>query len=81
MNRRNSLKILGGTAVGVVGLVLADWKWQLLDSINHEGFFTAKEEKLLSNIADTIIPEGLPAKIPTPDAKPIGALSTGQIST
>ena len=77
MNRRNTLKILGGTAVGIAGLVLIDWKWQLLEGISHEGFFTAKEEKLISSIADTIIPEGLPAKTPTPDAKPIGALSTG----
>ncbi|WP_339867165.1 gluconate 2-dehydrogenase subunit 3 family protein [uncultured Algoriphagus sp.] len=77
MNRRNTLKILGGTAIGIAGLVLADWKWQLLDGLSHEGFFTAKEEKLISSIADTIIPEGLPANIPTPDSKPIGALSTG----
>ncbi|MBB6328925.1 adenine specific DNA methylase Mod [Algoriphagus iocasae] len=77
MNRRKSLKILGGTVVGITGLVLADWKWQLLDGINHKGFFTFKEEKLISAIADTIIPEGLPPKTPTPDAKPIGALSTG----
>lgn len=77
MNRRKSLKILGGTAVGIAGLALADWKWQLLDGMSHAGFFTAKEEKLISSIADTIIPEGLPAKTPTPNAKPIGALSTG----
>ena len=77
MRRRNSLKSLGGTAVGNAGLALADWKWQLLDGMSHEGFFTVKEEKLISSIADTIIPEGLPAKIPTSDSKPIGALSTG----
>ncbi len=77
MNRRKSLKILGGTAVGIAGLVLADWKWQLLDGINHKGFFSLKEEKLISTIADTIIPEGLPPKTPSPDVKPIGALSTG----
>lgn len=77
MNRRKSLKILGGTAVGIAGLVLVDWKWQLLDGMNHSGFFTLKEEKLISAIADTIIPEGLPPKTPSPDAKPIGALSTG----
>ncbi|TXE13263.1 gluconate 2-dehydrogenase subunit 3 family protein [Algoriphagus aquimarinus] len=77
MNRRNSLKILGGTAVGIAGLVLADWKWQLLDGFNHKGFFTSKEEKLISSIAETIIPEGLPAKTRSADAKPIGALSTG----
>ncbi|REG81221.1 gluconate 2-dehydrogenase subunit 3 family protein [Algoriphagus antarcticus] len=77
MNRRNSLKILGGTAVGIAGLALADWKWQLLDGVNHTGFFTSKEEKLITSIADTIIPAGLPAKTPTSDAKPIGAISTG----
>ncbi|MEB2775943.1 gluconate 2-dehydrogenase subunit 3 family protein [Algoriphagus sp. D3-2-R+10] len=77
MNRRNSIKILGGTAVGIAGLALADWKWQLLDGFNHEGFFTVKEEKLISSIADIIIPAGIPAKTRTPDSKPIGALSTG----
>lgn len=77
MDRRKSLKILGGTAAGIAGLVLADWKWQLVDQMTHEGFFTFKEEKLISAIADTIIPAGLPPKVPTPDAKPIGALSTG----
>ncbi|WPR73406.1 gluconate 2-dehydrogenase subunit 3 family protein [Algoriphagus sp. NG3] len=77
MNRRKSLKILGGTAVGIAGLVLADWKWQLLDGMSHTGFFTAKEEELISAIADTIIPAGLPPKLPSPDAKSIGALSTG----
>ncbi|MDR7130944.1 hypothetical protein J2X69_003303 [Algoriphagus sp. 4150] len=77
MNRRNSLKILGGAAVGIAGLALAEWKWQLLGGIDHQGFFTSKEEKLISAIADTIIPAGLPPKTPTPDAKPIGALSTG----
>ncbi|WP_296705698.1 gluconate 2-dehydrogenase subunit 3 family protein [Algoriphagus sp.] len=77
MDRRKSLKILGGTAVGISGLLLADWKWQLLDGLTHQGFFTSKEEKLISAIADTIIPAGLPPKTPAPDAKPIGALSTG----
>ncbi|MCE7053420.1 gluconate 2-dehydrogenase subunit 3 family protein [Algoriphagus sp. AGSA1] len=77
MNRRKSLKILGGTAVGIAGLVLADWKWQLLDGMGHTGFFSAKEEKLISAIADTIIPSGLPPKIPAPDVEPIGAISTG----
>lgn len=77
MDRRKSLKILGGTAAGIAGLVLADWKWQLVDQMTHKGFFTFKEEKLITAIADTIIPAGLPPKVPTPDAKPIGALSTG----
>lgn len=77
MNRRKSLKILGGTAVGIAGLVLADWKWQLLDGINHTGFFTSREEKLISSIADTIIPAGIPPKTPIPNALPIGAISTG----
>jgi hypothetical protein len=77
MDRRKSLKILGGTAAGIVGLVLVDWKWQLVDQLRHEGFFSLKEEQLITAIADTIIPAGLPPKVPTPDAQPIGALSTG----
>ncbi|MBN3584179.1 gluconate 2-dehydrogenase subunit 3 family protein [Algoriphagus aestuarii] len=77
MNRRKSLKILGASAAGIAGLALVEWKWQLLDGINHKGFFTNREEKLISAIADTIIPEGLPAITPSPEAKPIGALSTG----
>jgi hypothetical protein len=77
MDRRKSLKILGGTAAGIAGLVLVDWKWQLVDQMTHEGFFSLKEEQLITGIADTIIPAGLPPKVPTPDAQPIGALSTG----
>ncbi|MCH6235564.1 gluconate 2-dehydrogenase subunit 3 family protein [Cognataquiflexum rubidum] len=77
MDRRKSLKILGGTAVGIAGLVLVDWKWQLVDQLTHKGFFSFKEEQLITAIADTIIPAGLPPKVPTPDAQPIGALSTG----
>lgn len=77
MNRRKSLKILGASGVGIAGLVLADWKWQLVDQLTHEGFFSFKEEKLISAIADTLIPEGIPARSPLSDPKPIGALSTG----
>lgn len=77
MDRRKSLKIIGGSAFGIAGLVLADWKWQIVDELTHKGFFTRKEEKLISAIADTIIPAGLPPKLPTPDAQPIGAISTG----
>lgn len=77
MDRRKSLKIIGASAVGIAGLVLADWKWQIVDELTHKGFFTRKEEKLISAIADTIIPAGLPPKLPTPDAQPIGAISTG----
>jgi len=77
MDRRKSLKILGGTAVGIAGLVLVDWKWQLVDLLTHKGFFSFKEEQMITAIADTIIPAGLPAKVPSPDAQPIGALSTG----
>lgn len=77
MDRRKSLKIIGASAVGITGLVLADWKWQILDQIRHEGFFTFKEAQTISAIADTIIPEGLPPILPNPDSKPIGALSTG----
>jgi hypothetical protein len=77
MDRRKSLKILGGTAAGIAGLVLVDWKWQLVDQMTHKGFFSFNEEQLITAIADTIIPAGLPPKVPTPDAQPIGALSTG----
>ncbi|WP_297335683.1 gluconate 2-dehydrogenase subunit 3 family protein [Algoriphagus sp.] len=77
MNRRKSLKIIGATGVGIAGLVLADWKWQLVDQLTHEGFFSFQEEKLISAIADTFIPAGIPAKSPFSNPKPIGALSTG----
>lgn len=77
MDRRKSLKIIGGSAIGIAGLVLADWKWQLVDQLTHKGFFTYQEEKLISSIVDTFIPEGLPPKLPNPEAKPIGGLSTG----
>ncbi|MFD2202139.1 gluconate 2-dehydrogenase subunit 3 family protein [Shivajiella indica] len=77
MDRRKSLKIIGGSALGIAGLVLADWKWQLVDQLTHKGFFTFKEENLISSIVDTFIPEGLPPKVPSLDAKPIGGLSTG----
>lgn len=77
MDRRKSLKILGGAGVGIAGLAIADWKWHFVDELTHEGFFLWKEEKMISAIADTIIPEGIPAITPSPDSKPIGALSTG----
>ena len=77
MDRRKSLKIIGGSAVGIAGLMLADWKWQLVDQFTHKGFFTFQEEKLISSIVDTLIPEGLPLKVPSSDTKPLGGLSTG----
>jgi hypothetical protein len=77
MNRRKSLQLIGGSAVGIAGLLFADWKWQILDQLTHKGFFTLQEEQTISAIADTIIPEGLPPILPNPDSKPIGALSTG----
>jgi hypothetical protein len=77
MDRRKSLKIIGGSAIGIAGLVLADWKWQLVDQLTHQGFFTYHEEKLISSIVDTFIPAGLPPILPNPEAKPIGGLSTG----
>ncbi len=77
MNRRKSLQLIGGSAIGVAGLIFADWKWQILDQLNHTGFFTFKEEETISAVAETIIPEGLPPILPNPEAKPIGALSTG----
>lgn len=77
MERRKSLKILGGSAIGIAGLVLVDWKWQLLDQLTHKGFFTIKEQALICSIADTIIPAGFPLRNPTANPSPIGALSTG----
>ncbi|MHA7130118.1 gluconate 2-dehydrogenase subunit 3 family protein [Algoriphagus namhaensis] len=77
MNRRKSLQILGGSAVGIAGLVLAEWKWDLLDQLSHEGFFSFHQEQTITAIADTIIPAGLPPRVPNSDAQPIGALSTG----
>lgn len=77
MDRRKSLKIIGGSVAGIAGLVFADWKWQIVDRIAHTGFFSFDDEQLISVIADTLIPADLPPKLPTPDAQPIGALSTG----
>jgi hypothetical protein len=77
MERRKSLKIIGATAFGIAGLALADWKWKLLDGLIQQGFFSLEEQKLLSAIADTFIPAGLPPKPSSPNALPIGALSTG----
>jgi hypothetical protein len=77
MDRRKSLKVLGAAGVGVAGLAIVDWKWQVVDRLTHTGFFSYDEEKTISAIAETFIPDGLPPVVPTPDAKPIGALSTG----
>lgn len=77
MNRRKSLKILGGSALGIAGLILADSKWKILENLTHKGFFTFNEEEMISAISDTIIPEGLPPVLSNPKAKPIGAISTG----
>lgn len=77
MDRRKSLKILGAAGVGIAGLALVDWKWQIVDRLTHQGFFSFEEEKTISAIAETFIPDGLPPILPTPDAQPIGALSTG----
>lgn len=77
MDRRKSLKIIGGSVAGIAGLAFVDWKFQIIDRITHTGFFSFEEETLISAIADTFIPAGLPPKVPSTDAKPIGALSTG----
>lgn len=77
MDRRKSLKLIGGSVAGIAGLVFADWKWQIVDRLTHAGFFSFEEEQLISVIADTFIPAGLPPILPSPDAQPIGALSTG----
>ncbi|MDE0561465.1 gluconate 2-dehydrogenase subunit 3 family protein [Algoriphagus sp. NF] len=76
MDRRKSLKILGAGGLGIAGLVFADWKWQLVDQLTHQGFFNFQQEKLITAVADTIIPAGIPSIAPE-NAQPIGALSTG----
>lgn len=77
MDRRKSLKIIGGSVAGIAGLVLVDRKWQIIDRLTHSGFFSFEEEQLIAVIADTFIPAGLPPKLPNADTQPIGALSTG----
>ena len=74
MQRRTSLKLLGAAGAGIAGLVLVDWKWQILDRLTHAGFFTYDQERLISSLAETLIPEGIPGGSV---AAPIGALSTG----
>ena len=51
-----------------------DWKWQILDRLTHSGFFTYDQERLITSLAETLIPEGIPGGS---GAAPIGALSTG----
>lgn len=77
MDRRKSLKLIGGSVAGIAGLALVDWKWRIVDRLTHQGFFSFDEERLISAIAETFIPDGHPPILPSPDAKPIGALSTG----
>lgn len=74
MQRRTSLKLLGAAGAGIAGLVLADWKWQILDRMTHVGFFSYEQEQLLASLADTIIPAGVSGAAVT---APIGALTTG----
>ena len=74
MQRRTSLKLLGAAGAGIAGLALMDWKWQILDRLTHAGFFTYDQERLITSLAETLIPEGIPTGS---GAAPIGALSTG----
>ena len=74
MQRRTSLKLLGAAGAGIAGLVLVDWKWQILDRLTHAGFFTFDQERLITSLVETLIPEGIPGGS---GAAPIGALSTG----
>lgn len=76
MQRRTSLKLLGAAGLGIAGLAVADWKWQLVDRITHTGFFTFDQERLIASIADTIIPQGSSSTSSGENAAPIGALST-----
>jgi len=73
MQRRTSLKLLGAAGAGIAGLALIDWKWQIIDRLTHVGFFTFEQEQLLTSLADTLIPEGIPGSF---TAIP-SALSTG----
>lgn len=74
MQRRTSLKLLGAAGAGIAGLALVDWKWQILDRLTHAGFFTYDQEQLITSLAETLIPEGIPGGS---GATSIGALSTG----
>ena len=74
MQRRTSLKLLGAAGAGIAGLALVAWKWQILDRLSHAGFFTYDQERLITSLAETLIPEGIPGGS---GAAPIGALSTG----
>lgn len=77
MNRRTSLQLMGAAGAGIAGLALLDWKWQILDRLTHAGFFSFDQEQLIASLAETLIPEGLPAASANSGATPIGALSTG----
>lgn len=74
MQRRTSLKLLGAAGAGIAGLALVDWKWQILDRLSHAGFFTYDQERLITSLAETLIPEGI---MGGSGAATIGALSTG----
>ena len=74
MQRRTTFKLLGAAGAGIAGLALVDWKWQILDRLTHVGFFTYDQERLITTLADTLIPEGVSGDS---SARPIGALSTG----
>ena len=73
MQRRTSLKLLGAAGAGIAGLALIDWKWQIIDRLTHVGFFTFEQEQLLTSLADTLIPEGVPGSFTAITS----ALSTG----
>ncbi len=74
MQRRTSLKLLGAAGAGIAGLALVDWKWQILDRLTHSGFFTYDQERLITSLAETLIPEGISSDSGN---AAIGALSTG----
>lgn len=77
MNRRSTLKGLLAAGGGIAGLALVEWKWHIVEDTLYPRFFTRLEETLITSIADTIIPAGMPPAVPNGPTEPIGALSTG----
>lgn len=77
MNRRSTLKGLLAAGGAIAGLSLVEWKWHIVEDSLYPRFYTRLEEKLLTSIADTIIPAGPPPAVPGGPTEPIGALSTG----
>ena len=67
MNRRSTLKTLAMVSGGLIALPAWARNWSLSDVTTYRSSFTLAEQRLLSSVADTIIPAG----------NAIGALSVG----